>query len=77
MTFLHWIGDSLRSLLEQVPLSVARWILIGIFLLLIFWVIQLPATATTPGTRQSKWYEDLKVWAWITLMSQIMIYAVF
>lgn len=77
MTFLHWIGNALRNLLEQIPLSAARWLFIGVFLLLIFWIIQLPSTATTPGTRQAKWYEDLKVWAWISLMCQVVIYAVF
>ncbi len=77
MTFLHWIGDALRQLFEQVPLSVAKWLLIGQFLALIFWVVQLRSSETTPQDHQSKWYEDLKIWAWLALMMQIVIYGIF
>jgi len=77
VTFLHWIGDTLRQLLEQVPLSVARWLMIGVFLLLMFWVVQLPSSAATPSERQSKWHEDLRIWAWLALMIQVVIYGLF
>lgn len=77
MTFLHLIGDTLRLQLERVPLSVARWLLIGVFLILMFWVVQLRSSEATPHDRQSKWYEDLRIWAWLALMMQIVIYSVF
>ena len=77
MTFLHWIGDSLRQFLEQVPLSTARWLIIALFLALLFWIVQLPAIRATPRDRQSKWYEDLRIWAWAAVMIQIVIYSVF
>lgn len=77
MTFLHWIGDSLRRQAEQVPLSVAQWLLIGVLLVLLFWVVQIPSEQATPGDRQSCWYQDLRVWAWLALMTQIAIYSVF
>lgn len=77
MTFFHVIGDSLRQLLEQVSLSTARWMFIGLFLVLLFWIVQLPASRTTPNDRQSKWHEDLRIWAWIAVMFQIVIYSVF
>ena len=77
MTFLHWIGDSLRRVLEQVPLSAARWLFIALFLGLLFWIVQLPANRTTPRGRQSKWYQDLRIWAWTAVMIQIVIYSVF
>ena len=77
MTFLHWIGETLRLQLERVPLSVARWLLIGVFLVLMFWVVQLRSSEATPSDRQSKWYEDLRIWAWLALMMQVIIYSVF
>lgn len=77
MTFFHVIGDWLRQLLEQVSLSTARWMFIGLFLVLLFWIVQLPASQATPNDRQSKWHEDLRIWAWIAVMFQIVIYSVF
>ena len=77
MTVLHWIGDSIRSQLLLVPLPVARWLFIGLFLVLIAWVVQLPSSQTTPPDRRSAWYEDLKIWAWLALMFQVVVYSVF
>ena len=77
MTFFHSIGDVLRSQLERVPLSVAKWLMIALFLILLFWVIQVPSRKATPAGRQSLWYEDLRIWAWLTLMIQVVIYSLF
>lgn len=77
MTLFHWIGDTLRTLLEQVPLSVARWLMIGLFLAMMFWIVQLPSTATNPSDRSPKWRYDLKIWAWLALFFQVVIYSVF
>jgi hypothetical protein len=77
MSLLHWIGDTLRAQLMLVPLSVARWLFIGVMLVLMAWIVQLPASETTPPDRQSKWYEDLKIWAWIALMFQVLFYSLF
>jgi hypothetical protein len=77
VTLLHWIGESLRQQLDRVPLSTARWMFIALFLALMFWIVQLPSTATNPTDRPSKWYDDLKVWAWLALILQIVIYSVF
>lgn len=77
MTILHWIGDSLRSLLMQVPLSAARWLFVGLMLALMAWIVQLPSLQTTPPDRRSEWYEDLKIWAWLALMFQVVVYSVF
>ena len=77
MTFPHWIGNSFRALLERVPLSTARWLFIAQFLILMFWIVQLPSAETSPTDRQSRWYEDLRIWAWLTLIFQIVIYSVF
>jgi hypothetical protein len=77
VTFLHWTGNALRELLELVPLSMARWVFIGLFLVLMFWILQLPTSEVTPQDRQSRWYEDLRIWAWVSLMCQVLIYSMF
>lgn len=77
MTFLHWIGNTLRGQLDQVSLSAARWSFITVFLLLMFWVVQLPSTQTMPEGKRSNWYEDLRIWAWLALIFQVVIYSVF
>jgi hypothetical protein len=77
MTFLHWIGETLREQLLRVPLSVARWLFLGLLLILMGWVAQLPASQTTPPGRRCEWYEDLRIWAWLALMFQVVIYSMF
>ncbi len=77
MTLFHWIGDTLRHQLDLVPLSAARWLMIGLYLVMMFWVIQLPPTATNPTDRPSSWRYDLKIWAWMTLFIQVVIYSIF
>lgn len=77
MTFLHTIGEVLRMQLESVPLGVAKWLMIGVLLLLLFWVIQVPSRKATPADRPSMWFEDLRIWAWLALMIQVVIYGVF
>jgi hypothetical protein len=71
---LLWIGDQLREAFLLIPMWVAR----GLFLTLLFglmvWVVQLPKSATTPKA-DSAWHEDLRVWAWLTLVIQMFAYA--
>ncbi|MBS0201431.1 MAG: hypothetical protein JSS49_00925 [Planctomycetes bacterium] len=77
MTFLHWFGDTIREQLMRVPLWGARWLFIGLLLLMMGWVVQLPASAATPPGRRCEWYEDLRIWAWVALMFQVILYSVF
>jgi hypothetical protein len=76
-TLFHWIGDSLREQLDLIPLSTARWLMIGLFLAMMFWVVQLPSTTTNPTDRPPKWRYDLKIWAWLALFIQVVIYSIF
>ena len=76
-TFLHWIGDTLREQLMQVPLLTARCLFVGFLLLMMGWVVQLPASQATPPDRRCEWYEDLRIWAWLALMFQVIVYCVF
>jgi len=77
MTLFHWIGDTLRQQLELIPLSTARWLMIGLFLSLMFWIVQLPTDQTNPKDRPVRWSNDLKIWAWLALIFQILIYSLF
>ena len=77
MTILHWIGNFLRHQLDHVPLSTARWLMVGLYLILMFWIIQLPSIETNPPDRPGTWRGDLKIWAWFAIMFQIVIYSVF
>ncbi|MCX7393817.1 MAG: hypothetical protein NTW75_06785 [Planctomycetales bacterium] len=77
MTVLHWIGDSIRSQLLLVPLSVARWLFLGLLLVIMAWVVQLAPAQTTPRGRSFAWYEDLKIWAWLALLFQVVVYSIF
>ena len=77
MTVLHWIGDAIREQWLQVPLWGARCLFIGLLLALMGWVVQLPASQVTPPGRRCEWYEDLRIWAWLALMFQIIVYCVF
>jgi len=77
MTLFHWIGDTLRQQLELIPLSTARWLMIGLFLSLMFWIVQLPTDLTNPKDRPARWSNDLKIWAWLALIFQILIYSLF
>ncbi|MBM4074357.1 MAG: hypothetical protein FJ267_01775 [Planctomycetes bacterium] len=77
MTILHWIGESIRSQLLHVPLLTARCLFVGLLLVLMGWVVMLPSSQTTPQGRKFEWYEDLKIWAWVALMFQIIVYCSF
>lgn len=76
-TFLHWIGESIRNQLISVPLWAARWMFIILLLGLMGWVVQLPSAQVTPPGRRCEWYEDLRIWAWLALMFQVIVYSVF
>ena len=74
MTPLHHFGDFLRELLLRVPLGAARGLFVATLVLLLVWVLRLPpgetADRTADGTRH-----NLKPWAALALIVQIVIYA--
>ena len=71
---LHGIGQHLRELFLQVPLSVARGLFLAVFFALMIWIVQMPRSATTPAAH-SPWHEDLRIWAWLALLFQLFVYA--
>lgn len=73
-TLLHWIGDHLRTALLAVPIPVARGLFLAVLLALMVWVVQLPKSATTPNAASYRWHEDLRIWAWLALLFQVLAY---
>jgi hypothetical protein len=73
-TLLHWIGDHLRTALLAVPLPVARGLFIAVLLALMVWVVQLPKSAAIPSPASNHWHEDLRIWAWLALLFQVLVY---
>jgi hypothetical protein len=77
MNPLHEIGEALRWAFGQIPLGVVRAAFIALPLALMIWVLRLPNAETTPPDRTSRWDENLKLWAWLALAAQVVIYCVF
>lgn len=73
MSVLHALGDLLRNMFLQVPLWGARALFLAVLLGLMIWVVQLPKSATAPSA-SSPWHEDLRIWAWVALMLQLLAY---
>ena len=74
MTPLHHIGEFLRQRLLLIPLSAVRILFVGTLIILLFWVLRLPRSATTPVGGAKRWDENLKLGASIALLIQIVIY---
>jgi hypothetical protein len=77
MTPLHHIGGIMRELLSQVPLPAVRLVFVAIPLVLLIWVLRLPREATTSPEGSGRWDANLKVWASVALLLQVLIYSVF
>jgi hypothetical protein len=76
MTPIHQLGDLLRECLQTVPLSLVRLLFVGSLILLLIWVLMLPAKATTPPGGAKRWDENLKLGATVALVIQILIYTI-
>lgn len=76
MNPLHTAGDLIRELFLTIPLGAVRVVFVAIPLLLMVWVLRLPSTAAIPPGREHRWDEDLRLWAWVALAAQVLIYCV-
>ena len=75
MTPLHAFGESVRQLLQTIPLGLVRLLFVGTLCVVLLWVLRLPRAETTPAEGTKRWDENLKLGASIALLIQIAIYA--
>ena len=78
MSPLHQFGEAIRKLLLQIPLGAARAIFLLFLVALLLWVLTLPRAQTTPPNTapgQLRLSENLKLWAAISLVLQLLIYS--
>jgi hypothetical protein len=75
MTPLHWFGDFVRDAMMAVPMGVVRAIFVGLLLALLVWVLRLPKERVQPPEEErGGWSANLKLWAAIALLLQVLIY---
>ena len=74
MTPLHMIGDTLRELLGLIPLIVVRILFVAVPAGVLVWMLRLPAEQTTEEPA-ANWFTNLKIWAALALIIQILIYS--
>lgn len=77
MTPLHSFGESLRQLLQAIPLGWVRLLFVGTLVVVLLWVLRLPRSETTPVDGATRWDENLKLGAGLALIAQILIYSFF
>ena len=75
MTPLHAFGNFFRDLFSKVPLGAVRVVFVLLLVALLVWVLRLPRSETTPPDRESRWDENLKLWASVALVIQVLIYS--
>jgi|694.fasta_scaffold14957_4 hypothetical protein len=74
-TILHQIGDFVRSILQWIPLEFVRFLFLGLIAAVLIIVLRRPKTETTPDKPgKSRWDENLKIWAALALVLQLLIY---
>lgn len=76
MTPLHHFGEALRNLLGTVPIAAARILFVLVLVVLLVWVLRLPASETSPEGGARRWDENLKFGAGLALGIQIIIYVI-
>lgn len=77
MTPLHHIGNALREALLAVPLPAVRILFILVPLALLIWVLFLPASQVRPPGERRNVKNNLKIWAALALVIQIVLYSMF
>jgi hypothetical protein len=77
-TLLHQIGNYLRSSLQAFPLDAARYLFLLLIAAVLILILRLPTSETTPvKTGPLRWDENLKIWATLALLIQLVIYWLF
>jgi len=76
MTPLHLIGDFVREWFARIPPGAVRVLFVAVPVLLLMWVLRLPDREVLPPEGKGRWDENLRLWAGVALLIQILIYAV-
>ncbi len=76
MTPLHHIGDFFRNALLTIPLPGVRVIFVALQLALLLWVLSLPRSAATPPDGSGGWTSNLKIWASLAVLVQVVVYSI-
>jgi len=76
MTPLHHLGEFFRDLLLRVPLDGVRGLFVAALAGLLLWVLWLPREQTCPPAAPGRPLQNLKLWAALALLLQIVIYLV-
>lgn len=76
MTPLHAIGDFIRGILLVIPLPAVKILFILVPLILLAWVLFLPKEQVVPPGKERGIGSNLKVWAALALLIQVILYAV-
>lgn len=77
MTPLHHIGNAIREAMLAVPLPAVRILFILVPLVLLIWVLFLPASQARPPGKRKNVKDNLKIWAALALVIQIVLYSMF
>jgi len=54
--------------------SLGRWVFVGTLLLLLLWLIVMPARLIGQADRRPAWWRNVRVWAIVICVLQIWIY---
>lgn len=76
MTVLHQIGEAVRDALASLPLGLVRILFLALPVVVLVWVLRLPAEETNLPGKEPRWDRSLKLGASIALVAQIGIYLV-
>lgn len=76
-TILHTVGDQLREAFASIPIPVVRWLFLAVPVILLAWVLLLPRRAVTRPEGAGRWDENLRLWAAVALVMQIVVYWLF
>lgn len=76
MTPLHHVGNAVRDILASLPLGLVRTLFLALPVIVLVWVLRLPAEQTNLPGAQRRWDTNLKLGAAVALLIQIGIYLV-
>ena len=79
---IEWLAGILKFVLNfewlaGVPMTVARWVFLGLFILIGALVWRIPADYVFAGVKQRRWWLDLRWWGTGTLAMIFVTYALF